>query len=490
MVSHQKIIKDRKQEEDKQLNKEKELTDIKKAVCKPITYAEAKKLILEYEYLGTMSTGYIQAFGIFYNNILSGAIVFCLPPSKGVTESVLGKKYQENVCVLARGACTYWAHPHSASKLISFGTDWMSKNTKYFAFIAYADPEAGEIGTVYQACNWIYTGQTEAKTEYFINNKWKPGYAYRKLKKLHPTSLENIPVRKSSQKHRYVLIKNKRTKSHLSYVPLPYPKRENLIKQEGGFSITPSDTTQQNVIYKITNLTNQKVYIGQTIQNIPERYPGLQLTNSRCCGTAIHNAAKKYGNHNFHVEIIYQSPYQNKDQILQDLNEKEQFYIQQYQSHIFGYNIALGGNNREKSQEEKNRISETHSKLKSTLSFFCSPSGEKVKVVNLSKFCKENKLDYRAIHHVKSNKKYSYQGWRLWKEGMSAYTPEESKQQNILGSVKSYTLYFNGMPQQITNLKAFCSHENLNYSNMKALTQKRLKSYRGWTVFNPSELGE
>ena len=35
----------------------------------------------------------------------------------------------------------------------------MVKTTKYRIFYAYSDESAGEIGTVYQACNWYYLGK-------------------------------------------------------------------------------------------------------------------------------------------------------------------------------------------------------------------------------------------------------------------------------------------------------------------------------------------
>lgn len=481
MISHQKQIKNNKYLEDKENNKLKQITNIKEAICKPITYKEAKNLILEYEYLGTMSTGYIQAFGIFYNEILSGVVVFSNPPAKGVKESVLGKEFENQVCVLSRGACTYWAHPHSASKLISFGCNWMAKNTKYKAFIAYSDPDAGEIGTVYQACNWIYTGKTEAKSEYFINGKWKPGYTYRKLKKQNKLP-DIVQIRKSTEKHRYILIKDKWLKKKLLYPSFPYPKRNNEIKKEdkSSFIFNSVNYNTQNIVYKITNKLNNKIYIGQTIQSIPERYPGLKLNNKRTCGSILYNAATKYGNENFELEVIYVSPFSKKSEILNDLNEKEQAYINFHQSNILGYNIQLGGGNRKKTEEEKKRISISHSK-KSKPVYLISPSGEKTPIINLSEFAKSQNLNYRSIHNVISKKTYSYKGWRLWKENLGEYSKEESIQKNKAGSIKTYFLYQNENLIKVSNLSEYCKKENLNYSNMKALVQGRLKSYKGYS---------
>jgi group I intron endonuclease len=91
-------------------------------------------------------------------------------------------------------------------------------------------------------------------------------------------------------------------------------------------------------IYKITNLLNNKVYIGQTIQKLSDRW------NRHCnmnCSEAEHNmiikkAIIKYGKENFSIEIIEtcDSKY---------LNEKEKYYINKFNTYKEGYNSTLGG---------------------------------------------------------------------------------------------------------------------------------------------------
>lgn len=45
----------------------------------------------------------------------------------------------------------------------------MVKNTEYRLFTAYADPEARELGTIYQACNFYYLGQGAGASSRYIN---------------------------------------------------------------------------------------------------------------------------------------------------------------------------------------------------------------------------------------------------------------------------------------------------------------------------------
>lgn len=45
----------------------------------------------------------------------------------------------------------------------------MVENTQYRLFTAYSDPIAKELGTIYQACNFYYMGQSAGATTRYIN---------------------------------------------------------------------------------------------------------------------------------------------------------------------------------------------------------------------------------------------------------------------------------------------------------------------------------
>lgn len=85
-------------------------------------------------------------------------------------------------------------------------------------------------------------------------------------------------------------------------------------------------------IYKITNILNGKVYIGQHKQvstKAVDKYMGS--------GVLIKKAQLKYGLSNFTKEILEECTAENKD-------EREEFYIKQYNSLVpNGYNITRGG---------------------------------------------------------------------------------------------------------------------------------------------------
>lgn len=89
-------------------------------------------------------------------------------------------------------------------------------------------------------------------------------------------------------------------------------------------------------IYKITNLVNNKIYIGQSI-NIERRW--MQEKN-RQINTYLKHAFNFYGLNNFKFEII---EILNNDKKI--LDEKEKYYIKLYNSNnsLYGYNLTDGG---------------------------------------------------------------------------------------------------------------------------------------------------
>ena len=94
-------------------------------------------------------------------------------------------------------------------------------------------------------------------------------------------------------------------------------------------------------IYKITNITNNKIYIGQTCRSINLRWLdhcyASKYPSHKDYECPLHRAIRKYGNKNFKVEEI------DTASSLEELNEKEIYYIQKYNSYKKGYNASLGG---------------------------------------------------------------------------------------------------------------------------------------------------
>lgn len=91
-------------------------------------------------------------------------------------------------------------------------------------------------------------------------------------------------------------------------------------------------------IYKITNLLNKKVYIGQSV-DVKTRWANhikASLGIDSIAHSKVHDAMAQDGVWNFTFELL-----EKCDKPM--LNEREKYYIGFYQSNLYGYNLTKGG---------------------------------------------------------------------------------------------------------------------------------------------------
>ena len=91
-------------------------------------------------------------------------------------------------------------------------------------------------------------------------------------------------------------------------------------------------------IYKITNMLNNKVYIGQTVKTVQKRFTQHKNNSNKDYFSQIvlYKAFNKYGFENFCCEEIEEVPNHL-------LDEREKYWIEYYDSYFNGYNSTLGG---------------------------------------------------------------------------------------------------------------------------------------------------
>lgn len=91
-------------------------------------------------------------------------------------------------------------------------------------------------------------------------------------------------------------------------------------------------------IYKITNVINNKCYIGKTIGSIEKRWKehchDSQKTDIG--NRPLYIAMKKYGIENFSIEEVESCD-------ISILNEREMYWINYFNSYKTGYNATKGG---------------------------------------------------------------------------------------------------------------------------------------------------
>lgn len=135
-----------------------------------VTSKEDKKECIEfikrYEWLGDV-TGFPMAwFTAKYNGILGGVIIMS-PPN--AFSKMLGEDTEKIEALITRGASASWCPFNLGSKFLMWCIKWMVNNTQYRLFTCYSDPQAKEIGSIYQGLNFYYLGKNSGGVVKCIN---------------------------------------------------------------------------------------------------------------------------------------------------------------------------------------------------------------------------------------------------------------------------------------------------------------------------------
>lgn len=109
------------------------------------------------------------------------------------------------------------------------------------------------------------------------------------------------------------------------------------------------------IVYKITNLINNKCYVGITSYTLQFRWKAHKYKSNKC--RRLKNSIRKHGENNFKVEELYTCF------SVEHANEMEQYFIELYNSlSPNGYNLRSGGKYGKPSEETKEKISKSHIK--------------------------------------------------------------------------------------------------------------------------------
>lgn len=113
-------------------------------------------------------------------------------------------------------------------------------------------------------------------------------------------------------------------------------------------------------IYKITNKVNEKCYIGQTSDSIEHRWKGhlydSQRTKRDCYNYPLYRAFRKYGIENFSIEEIEKCN-------LENLDDREIYWISYFNSKKKGYNQLYGGSGSKRYNLDEQEVIERYNKL-------------------------------------------------------------------------------------------------------------------------------
>jgi hypothetical protein len=208
-------------------------------VVEPISADEAKAFIVRYEWLKTIGRPLARYGARAKGGCLAAVALF---GNAGATHAV-PEAYRAQAITLQRGACAHWAHEHTASWFIPRACAMAARQHGWRIFVAYADESAGEIGTVYQAANWRYVGQSTTRRvrgkprdrDHFRRIGWPKGrwisdrafYSHKGL------TLDAPGWERATRpaKHKYVWIeapRQERRELAALFESLPYPKTKRL----------------------------------------------------------------------------------------------------------------------------------------------------------------------------------------------------------------------------------------------------------------------
>lgn len=200
----------------------------------PLASNRAMKLVEEFHY-SRRRVGAKFCFGLLDDDHLSGCCVFSVPASYTLCNGVCGKSYRKQVIELSRLVVTT-QQKNAASFLIGSSLRLLAEKGDWI-IVSYADcnSHVGHVGYVYQATNWIYTGQGSSEP------KWRhpeTGEVISFTRRHIDTKAERYGLTwrdlvKDEQvgKHRYVTFAGSKlfkrcARNALNYPALPYPKGE------------------------------------------------------------------------------------------------------------------------------------------------------------------------------------------------------------------------------------------------------------------------
>ena len=105
----------------------------------------------------------------------------------------------------------------------------------------------------------------------------------------------------------------------------------------------------EGFIYKISNIYNDKLYIGQTVCTISKRWrehKSAAKNKDYSHGQIIYKAMNKYGIDGFNISLVEMAVCKNEEDLFDILDNLEIFYITKYKSLTpDGYNVTPGGSN-------------------------------------------------------------------------------------------------------------------------------------------------
>jgi hypothetical protein len=208
------------------------------------SHEAAKYAVEHWHYSRSLSSSKNVYIGVWEDGKFIGVVVFGIGAGNATNGERFGLKRTCEVAELTRVALK--AHMTPVSRIVSIAIKMLKHQSPGLRLIiSMADPAQGHIGGIYQAGNWIYTGQTKPDVQYLLKGKWVH----------HRTatssgSAKGLPSRPMPAKYRYLMPLDGETKNRIQAMARPYPKRvesdtnDTASVQDAEGGVTPTSTLQ------------------------------------------------------------------------------------------------------------------------------------------------------------------------------------------------------------------------------------------------------
>jgi hypothetical protein len=178
------------------------------------------------------------SYGLFVDDDLEGVVTFGTPSIAPLRSGICGPDYAGNVLELNR-LCLKNNAKNDASFLTSRAIKMLSGNR---VIVSFADTEQGHLGTVYQACSFMYCGLSAKRTDWKVRGKEHMhgqtiADEFRGRENRAALMREkygnDFYLHARPRKHRYIRIIGSRgfraqAIRSLRYAPQPYPKHKDI----------------------------------------------------------------------------------------------------------------------------------------------------------------------------------------------------------------------------------------------------------------------
>lgn len=190
-------------------------------------------LLIDVHYAGRIPS-ISTAFGLFDGDTLEGVCTFGTPLSTTLQKGICGAEYASSVVELNR-LCLRNNIKNQASFFVAACLKMIGDKI----VVSYADTSKGHVGTVYQACNFLYTGLSAKFVDWALKGDKRHqasiGDEFRgkkgRLALLREKYGDDLYQIERSRKHRYIYIAGSRkfkksAKAAMKYKIQAYPKQE------------------------------------------------------------------------------------------------------------------------------------------------------------------------------------------------------------------------------------------------------------------------